>query len=31
VADVLGLFTRQGFAGARRIGSFSAGAGLSVV
>ena len=29
-ADVLAIFRRQGFAEARRIGSFSAGAGLSV-
>lgn len=30
-AEVLAIFKRQGFADARRIGSFSAGAGLSVV
>ena len=29
-AEVLALFARQGFAGARRIGSFEGGAGLSV-
>jgi selenide,water dikinase len=30
-AEVLAIFKRQGFADARRIGSFSAGAGLSVL
>jgi len=30
-AEVLAIFKRQGFADARKIGSFSAGAGLSVV
>ena len=30
-AEVLAIFRRRGFADARRIGSFSAGAGLSVV